>query len=121
MEAAVEGRSEMTTEASNRGVIRVASIAITGAVAVTAITVPGPTVITMPPVAVIPRTRADKDAVRKPARTVIAVRSAGIWVIRVVTIGANRSRTNTGNHGTHANTHRDLCASASSEGEKQNT
>lgn len=110
----------MTDEPANRGVIRIPVIAVAGAVTVTAITVPGATVVTMTPVAV-PRTCADKDAIHEPARTVVAVRSASIWIIRVVTIGANRSRANAGNYGTYANADRDLRMSTSSEGEKQNT
>jgi hypothetical protein len=40
-----------------------------------------------------PRTGADEDAAREPARTVIAVGSACVWVIRVVAVGANGSWT----------------------------
>jgi hypothetical protein len=65
----------------------------------------------MPPAPSIPGTCADKDAACKPCRTVIAVRSAGVGVIRVVAPIAHgrtviyRSR----NHcRPNSNSHRDL-------------
>src|SRR6185437_845463 len=44
--------------------------------------------------AVVPGTGADKHAVREPLRTVVAVRSAAIGRIVVVTIGADGRGTN---------------------------
>lgn len=41
-----------------------------------------------------PWPRADKDPAGKPARSIIAIRRAGVRVISVVTVGANRGRTN---------------------------
>jgi hypothetical protein len=38
------------------------------------------------PIPVIPRTRADKHTTYKPARTVVAVRRAGIRIIRVISV-----------------------------------
>jgi hypothetical protein len=55
--------------------------------------------VMMRPVAVmpapaIPRARADEHAVNEPSRTVVAVRHAGVWVVRVIAIGARWRRPN---------------------------
>src|SRR5579862_9055852 len=42
----------------------------------------------MAPAPTVPRADADEDAVIEPLGTVVAIRRAGIWVIRVVAIGA---------------------------------
>src|SRR5712664_1235840 len=42
-------------------------------------------------VAVVPRAGADKDAADKVVWTVVAIRRTRIWVIPIVTVGANRS------------------------------
>lgn len=47
----------------------------------------------MTPVAAIPRAGSDKDAAKKPARTVEAVRRAGVGIVAVVSVGANGSWT----------------------------
>lgn len=111
----------MSNDAVNGCPVAIAVIPVARAVTVTAIAVPGMAVISAAPVAVIPGARPDKDAVYEPARTVVAVWSASVWVIRVVAIRADRGRTHSGNHRTYANAYRDLSMSASSEGEKQNT
>jgi hypothetical protein len=43
-------------------------------------------------IAVIPRASADEDAANEPLRTIIAARGAGIGIVAVVTVGANRRR-----------------------------
>jgi hypothetical protein len=48
---------------------------------------------TSAPTAVEPRASADEQAAGEIARTVVAVRRAGVWVITVVTVSADRSRT----------------------------
>src|SRR5262245_9234706 len=51
---------------------------------------PRPAVVTAPLVAMEPRAGADENAVHKPVRTVVAVRSATIRVVAVVAVGAIR-------------------------------
>lgn len=53
--------------------------------------------------AVEPRTSADKHAADKPVRTVVAVGRAGVWVIRVVPVGAHGRRADV----RRADSHRD--------------
>ena len=48
---------------------------------------------TRPIVAVIPRTSPDKHATDEPLRTVIALRCASVRIIGIVTVGAQRRRT----------------------------
>jgi hypothetical protein len=55
-----------------------AAISIAGTVAIPAASVPG--------------TRSQEDAAVEPVRTVISIRCAGIWVVAVVAIGADRRR-----------------------------
>jgi hypothetical protein len=43
-------------------------------------------------VTVVPGSRADKDAAGKPRRAIVSVRRAGIRIVAVVAIGADRSR-----------------------------
>ena len=55
--------------------------------------------VVMRPVAVmpapaVPRARANGHAIHEPSRTVVAVRHAGVWVIRVIAIGARWRRPN---------------------------
>lgn len=114
--ATVKRRSGMVDIAANRGAIRVAVIAVAWAIAV-----PGMAVITVSPVAVIPRARADEDAIYEPVRAVVSVWSAGIWVISIVAVGANWSRPNGSGNGTYANAHRDLSMSTTGDSEEQNT
>jgi len=52
---------------------------------------PSPTC--MSPAAVVPGACADKDSAREPARTVIAIRCASIWIVGIVPVSASwRSR-----------------------------
>jgi hypothetical protein len=44
------------------------------------------------PAAVEPRTSADEDAAGEVARAVVTVRRARVWIISIVAVGANRSR-----------------------------
>src|SRR5579872_4290030 len=57
--------------------------------------------------AVVPGASADEDAADKPARAIVAVRRARVWVIRVVAVSAD-GRTNRGDHsGSDSNTDSD--------------
>ena len=97
-----------------------ASVAIAWAIAMTGpIAVAWAAIETVAVVAVIPRTGADEHATYKPARTVVAIGRAGVRIIAVVTIGADRRWSNAGVHGTYADTHSNLGVSAS-RGKKQN-
>ena len=49
-------------------------------------------IVTVTVVAMEPGSGADKDATHKVVWTVVAVRRTRIWVIPIVTVGANRSR-----------------------------
>jgi hypothetical protein len=51
---------------------------------------------------VIPRSCADEDAVYEPARAIVAIRSAGIRIIGVITIGANWSSADADANGTNS-------------------
>jgi uncharacterized protein with von Willebrand factor type A (vWA) domain len=63
-----------------------------------------------------PRASADEQAAGEIARTVVAVRRAGVWVITVVTVSADRSRTDITR--TDANPYREaLSASVRREGQ----
>ena len=53
--------------------------------------------------AVIPRTSSDEESTVKPARPVISVRRARVWVISIVAVGANGSWPNVARSDTHAN------------------
>ena len=101
-------------------------IAITVPIAATIIasTIEATTVVWTAPVmsvvAVIPGAGADEDTVHKIIRAVVAVRRAGVGIISVVAIGANRGRAN--DHWAtdcHADTH--LRIGAASRGEEQNS
>src|ERR1700687_5637624 len=62
----------------------------------------GPSVIRVPPA--IPGTCANKDPVREPARTVVAVGRATIRIVRVITISTNRRASHiTAEADTHSN------------------
>jgi hypothetical protein len=67
----------------------------------------GPTVVAA---AVEPWAGADEDAAGKVARTVVAVRRAGVWVLSVVAIGADGCRANI-SRATHAYAHSDAAYS----------
>jgi len=101
-------------------------IAITVPIAATIIasTIEATTVVWTAPVmsvvAVIPGISADEDSVHKIIRAVVAVRRAGVGIISVVAIGANRGRAN--DHWAtycHADAH--WCIGAASRGEEQNS
>jgi hypothetical protein len=57
---------------------------------------PVPPAPAMAPTPAVPRADAEEDAIVKPLRPVIAVGRAGVWVIPVVAVGADRRRTVSG-------------------------
>jgi len=50
-----------------------------------------------------PRASSDEQTAGEPARAVVTVRRAGIWVISIVAVGANGSWPNVARSDTHAN------------------
>jgi hypothetical protein len=44
------------------------------------------------PISVVPGAGADKETTHEPARSVVAIGRAGVWVIRIVAPGTDRSR-----------------------------
>ncbi len=71
---------------------------------------------TSAPAAVEPRARSDEETTGEVARTVVAVRRARVRVIPVVTVGANRSRTDIPWANAHAH-RKALSASVRREGQ----
>jgi hypothetical protein len=69
--------------------------------------------------AVVPGAGADEDAAGEVVRPVVAVWSAGVRIVTVVTISAGRGWPDGAVHWTYSNAHRKLCVSIS-RGEKQN-
>jgi hypothetical protein len=49
-------------------------------------------VVPMAPVPVIPRARADEDSANEPVRPVESVGRACVWIVVIVTVGADGSR-----------------------------
>src|SRR6202035_1241833 len=93
-------------------VATVAVIATVSIVAATAVvTVAVVTAATVEAVAIAPvepRTGADEDAAAEVVRPVVAVGSAGVRIVAVVTIGAGRCWPDGAVHGTYSNTHGNL-------------
>lgn len=85
-----------STAAISMSIPEAASVAITSAIETSAIEAAMPvaaaTVESMTPIAVVPRPRPDEEAAEEPARAIEAVRCAGIRIISVVAIRADRSR-----------------------------
>jgi hypothetical protein len=101
------GNAAASISASGITVTDASTVAVSAAIAV-AITSAAPAPSTTP---AVPRAGADEDAAIKPARTVVAIRSASIRVIGVVAPGAIRRTVviRRANHcGTYAYSHRDL-------------
>jgi hypothetical protein len=72
-------------------------------------------------VAVIPRARADENAPREPARSVIAIRRASVRIVAIISVRTNRCRSNTGNDWPNTKANGDLCLGAASQCKKQNS
>jgi hypothetical protein len=70
--------------------------------------------------AVEPGAGADEDAAGEVIRSVVAVRSAGVRIVAVVTVSADWRRADGAVHGTYSNAHPNLCV-GTTRGEKQNS
>jgi hypothetical protein len=103
------------------------AVAVSTAIAVAAtvsIAATEPIAAAEPIAPVIPRASADKEAADEPARTVIAIGSAGVRCIRIVAPIANRGTVGirrVDNRRTDANPHPDLsiCRRGESQGQSQ--
>ncbi len=90
-------------------------------VAVTAMSIVGAMpVIAMPIEAMEPGAGADEDAAGEVIRSIVAVRSAGVRIVAVVTVSADWRRADGAVHGTYSNGHANLCVGAS-RSKKQNS
>ena len=91
---AATGIGSATTVIAMSTVIAVTTVGISTAITVTASIAPAAAIaITAPavmPAPTVPRSGADKHAAREPARTVISIGRASIWVIRVIAPIADR-------------------------------
>jgi len=94
----------------------VAAVAVISAAIVAAATVEAAAVIA----AVIPGASADEDAAEEVVRAIVAVRSAGIRIVAVVTIGADWRWANGAVHGAYSNAHPDLGV-GTARGKEQNS
>jgi hypothetical protein len=70
-------------------ITRPAIVAATIAIVAAAISVPVPAIAI--PVAAIPGSRADEHSAEEPRRSIVPVRRAGIRIVAVIAIGADRS------------------------------
>ena len=79
------------------------------------------TVETAAVVAVIPRTSADEDSAGEVVRSVVAVGRAGVRIVAVVTVGADRRWANGAVNGAYADANANLGVGAARCGKKQNS
>jgi len=94
----------------------VKAIVIVESAAIIATTIEAVTVVA----AVIPGASADEDAAEKVVRPVVAIWSASVRIVAVVTVGADWRWANGAVHGTYSNRYADLRVGAA-RGEKQNS
>jgi hypothetical protein len=94
----------------------VAATSVVTVAVVTAMTVEAAAVVA----AVVPGAGADEDATDEVVRPVVAVRSAGVRIVAVVTISAGRCRPDGAVHGAYSDAHGKLCVGVS-RGKKQNS
>ena len=91
----VEGAITTTASIGNRTPVKTPSIAIAVtsiAVPITSVAVPRPAIPTAAvPTSPVPRSGADKYTARKPCRAVIAIRSASVRIVSVISVGTARS------------------------------
>src|SRR5215471_13228793 len=78
---------------------------------------PWPAVVAPPVVAVEPGSGSNEDAAHKPVRTVVTIGSASIWIVSVVSVCTNRSRTVI-NGPANADGHADLRLCIAAEGKE---
>jgi hypothetical protein len=87
----------------------IAAVSVVAAAAVVTAT----TVEAMAKAAAEPGAGADEDATGEVVRPVVAVWSAGVRIVTVVTVGASRRGADRAVHGTHSNAHPNLGVSIS--------
>jgi len=122
VESPIAMKTAITLEATTMVETAAEAFLSVEAAAIVAVPVVAMTPVVGTPVAVIPGSSADENAVHEPVRAVVAVRGAGVRIVAVITIGADRS----GAHddgGSDANTDADtnLGVSAALCGEEQNS
>ena len=105
--------------------VAVTAVSIVGAMPVIAMSVvaaaiKSATVEAMAIEAVEPGAGADEDAAGEVIRSVVAVRSASVRIVAVVTVSADWRRADGAVHGTYSNGHANLCVGAS-RSKKQNS
>jgi hypothetical protein len=89
----------------------ITGVTVIAGMTVVAMSIVAMTVIRVTPTPSVPGTNADEDAANKPGRSVIAIRSAAVWIVRVITPRAIRRSIvhRSGNNGRpNADSHRDL-------------
>jgi hypothetical protein len=99
----------------------VPAVSVVAAVAVVAVTIVAMSVIAViigiAPTPPVPWPNADEYAAREPARTVVTIRCARIWIVRVIAPGTIRRAVvhiiggNRNNRWSHADPYCDLCTS----------
>jgi hypothetical protein len=122
--AAVKATMVTATDKASGIAAPVAVIAASVVAAVSIVTVAVVTAAAVEAVAIVaavePRTGADEDAADEVVRPVVAVRSAGVRIVAVVTISAGGCRPDGAVHGTYSDAHGKLCVSVS-RGKKQDS
>lgn len=123
--SAVESSVAMKAASSIAAVIAATDVAVSTSVSVAGpITIPstiegGVAIVAMAPIAVIPGAGADEDAANEVVRAIVAVGSAGVRIITVVAISADRCWSNGDADRTYSNANSDLGVRAS-RSEEQN-
>jgi len=105
--------------------VAVTAVSIVGAMPVIAMSIvaaaiKSATVEAMPIEAMEPGAGADEDAAGEVIRSVVAVRSASVRIVAVLTVSAGWRRADGAVHGTYSNGHANLCVGAS-RSKKQNS
>jgi len=114
-------KASVVTATVEAAVPGVATVSIVVPVAVVAAAIIAATVGAVTIVAAVePRASTDEDAADEVVRAVVSVRSAGVWIIAVVAVGANWRGADCAVHGTYSNADANLRVSAA-RGKKQNS
>jgi len=95
-------------------------VCITGAIAMAGPrAVPGMAVKAAAVVTVIPGTGTNEYTINEPIGPVIPVWRARVWIVAIITVGANRRCANAGNHRAYTDANGNLSASTSRNSEEQ--
>ena len=124
---AVKAFASVEATAITATAVPTATIAISAVTIVTAMAVISVAIVTATTVeaaavvaAVVPGASADEDATEEVVRAIVAVGSAGVGIVAVVTVGADWRWADGAVHGTYSNRYADLRVGAA-RGEKQNS